>query len=112
MADTGTTTSHYPQAATIDFTTGTAFDWKGTDVSDKLSIINIYKVLASYVSAYEAQLADSVKSIQGSNATDIDQGTLLELQAMVQTWGTIAATATGIVRSVGDVLTKITQNIR
>ena len=103
--------THYP---TKDFSFEAAgdFNWNGSTVGDKLSIINIYKILASYISAYEAQLADSIKSIQGSNASDIDQGTLLELQAMVQTWGTISATSTGIVRSVGDTLTKITQNIR
>jgi hypothetical protein len=62
--------------------------------------------------AYEKGLSESIKNIEGSNASDIDQGTLLQLQAMVQTWGTISATSTGIVRTVGDTLTKIVQNIR
>jgi hypothetical protein len=82
------------------------------DVTGRLSIFNMYHVLASYMSAYEKGLADTIKSIEGTQAADIDQGTLLKLQAMVQTWGTVAATSTGIVRTVGDTLMKITQNIR
>ncbi|MDR0351569.1 MAG: hypothetical protein LBH49_02895 [Puniceicoccales bacterium] len=64
------------------------------------------------MSDYEKSLKESLGVIQGSTASEIDQGTLLELQAMVQTWGTISATSTGIVRSIGDTLSKITQNIR
>lgn len=81
-------------------------------VTGRLSIFNMYNVLASYMKAYEKGLADTIKTIEGSSASDIDQGTLLKLQAMVQTWGTVAATATGIIRTVGDTLMKITQNIR
>jgi hypothetical protein len=78
----------------------------------RLSIFNMYSVLSSYMVAYEKGLSNSIKNIEGANASDIDQGTLLQLQAMVQTWGTVSATATGIVRTVGDTLTKIVQNIR
>ncbi|MDR2372309.1 MAG: hypothetical protein LBD60_04130 [Puniceicoccales bacterium] len=78
----------------------------------KLSIFNMYIVLASYMTAYEKGLADTIKCIEGSAASDIDQGTLLRLQAMVQTWGTVASTSTGIIRTVGDTLTKIVQNVR
>jgi hypothetical protein len=84
----------------------------GLDVTGRLSIFNMYTVLSSYLSAYEKGLADSIKTIEGSNASDIDQGTLLRLQAMVQTWGTVTSTATGIIRTVGDTLTKIVQNVR
>jgi hypothetical protein len=83
-----------------------------TTTTGKLSIFNMYIVLASYMTAYEKGLADTIKVIEGNTASDIDQGTLLRLQAMVQTWGTVSATATGIVRTVGDTLTKIVQNIR
>ncbi|MDR2806815.1 MAG: hypothetical protein LBB11_01495 [Puniceicoccales bacterium] len=83
-----------------------------TTIGNKLSIFNIYLVLSSYMTAYEKGLAEAVKTIEGSSASDIDQGTLLRLQAMVQTWSTVSAVATGIVRTVGDTLTKITQNIR
>jgi hypothetical protein len=78
----------------------------------RLSIFNMYRVLASYMSAYEKGLSESIRKIEGSNASDIDQGALLQLQAMVQTWGTVAGISTGIVRTVGDTLTKIVQNIR
>ncbi|MDR2812485.1 MAG: hypothetical protein LBB05_01685 [Puniceicoccales bacterium] len=83
-----------------------------SSTTGKLSIFNMYIVLSSYMTAYEKGLADTIKVIEGSTASDIDQGTLLRLQAMVQTWGTVSATATGIVRTVGDTLTKIVQNIR
>ena len=94
----------------VEFTLGG--ETLNTDVTNKLSIFNMYTVLSSYMSAYEKGLADSIKTIEGSSASDIDQGTLLKLQAMVQTWGTVSATSTGIVRTVGDTLMKITQNIR
>jgi hypothetical protein len=80
--------------------------------TNKLSIFNIYVVLTSYMAAYENGLKETIKQVEGSKAADIDQGTLLKLQAMVQTWSTVSATATSVVRSVGDTLTKIVQNIR
>lgn len=99
-----------PESPTLGFRTGgTEINW---DLSDHLSILNMYKTLSSYLEAYEKSLAETISCIEGSTANDIDQGTLLRLQAMVQTWGTVSATITGIVRLVGDTLTKITQNIR
>ncbi|MDR0590585.1 MAG: hypothetical protein LBG09_01890 [Puniceicoccales bacterium] len=95
----------------IEFGTGSELP-NLTAPSDRLSIFNMYIVLANYMSHYEKGLADTIKTLEGSTAQDIDQGTLLRLQAMVQTWGTVSGTATSIVRSVGDTLTKITQNIR
>lgn len=94
----------------VEFTLGG--ETLSTDITNKLSIFNMYTVLSSYMTAYEQGLAESIKTIEGSSASDIDQGTLLKLQAMVQTWGTVSATSTGIVRTVGDTLMKITQNIR
>jgi hypothetical protein len=80
--------------------------------TNRFSILNTYNVLISYMVAYEKGLSDSMKNVEGSNAADIDQGTLLQLQAMVQVWGTISATSTGIIRMLGDTLLKIVQNIR
>ena len=111
MSDTTTTTNHYP-AQDISFAEPTPVAWNGTAIGDKFSIINIYKALAGYISAYEKEMADALGKIQGQNADQVDQGTLLELQAMVQTWSTVSATATGIVRALGDALIKISQNIR
>ncbi|MDR1366761.1 MAG: hypothetical protein LBJ13_02530 [Puniceicoccales bacterium] len=93
------------------FTKG-ADDLDLKEVTGRMSIFNMYKVLSSYMVAYEKGLSESIKNVEGSNASEIDQGTLLQLQAMVQTWGTVAAVATGTVRTVGDTLMKITQNIR
>lgn len=114
MSNTSTsaTESHFPRVDTITFSQPEAFSWDGQNIGEKLSIINMFKVLAGYMSSYESALASGVDSIKGTNASNIDQGTLLELQAMVQTWSTVSGTATGILRSVGDVLMKITQNIR
>lgn len=96
--------------ADITFTTGG--DTVNLEMSDNLSIASIYGVLYSYMGAYEKELAATISTIEGSSANDIDQGTLLKLQAMVQTWGTVSAVSTGVVRLVGDTLMKITQNIR
>lgn len=108
-----TTEAHYPSNMDeFTFEKDAGFEWNSTEIGNKLSIINIFKVLANYMSSYENALAKGIDSIKGTNASNIDQGTLLELQAMVQTWSTVSGTATGVLRSVGDVLTKITQNIR
>jgi hypothetical protein len=87
-------------------------DTMQTELTGRLSIWNMYIVLSSYLRAYEKNLADNIKVIEGNSAADIDQGTLLQLQAMVQVWATVASTATGIVRTIGDTLAKIVQNIR
>lgn len=111
MADTTTTTNHYP-AQDISFSEPCPIEWDGQTIGTKFSIFNIYKVLAAYVSAYEKGMAEAIDKINGKNSNQVDQGTLLELQAMVQTWSTVSATATGIVRALGDALIKISQNIR
>lgn len=111
MADAGVE-SHFPRVNTVQFELPTELSWDGQNIGDKLSTFNMYKVLAGHVSSYESALAAGIDSIKGTNASNIDQGTLLELQTMVQTWSIVAGTATGILRAVGDVLMKITQNIR
>ncbi|MDE6576326.1 MAG: hypothetical protein K2L24_02920 [Opitutales bacterium] len=98
-----------PQTPELDFKAASDMTWETTK---HLSIMNMYATLSSYLNTYEDNLAATISCIEGSNASDIDQGTLLRLQAMVQTWGTVSATVTGIIRLVGDTLTKITQNIR
>ncbi|UPA28773.1 MAG: hypothetical protein LW808_001765 [Verrucomicrobiota bacterium] len=99
-----------PATPDLEFKPASEMAW-GT-VTQHLSIMNMYETLSSYLHTYEKNLAETISCIEGSNASDIDQGTLLRLQAMVQTWGTVSATVTGIIRLVGDTLTKITQNIR
>ncbi|MDR1255851.1 MAG: hypothetical protein LBJ94_02935 [Puniceicoccales bacterium] len=76
------------------------------------SIESIYQSLASYIKNYEGELASSIQGMGGTTGENIDQGTLLNIQAKVQTWGTIVSTATGIVRAIGDGLKSTTQNIR
>ena len=77
-----------------------------------VSIESIYSILASYISDYEIKLKNAIGDMSGQSADQIDQGTLLAIQAKVQTWGTIVATSTGILRAIGDALRTITQNIR
>lgn len=84
----------------------------GAGPVDIVSIEEIYIFLASYISGYEARLKSAIDGMSNKSADQIDQGTLLSIQAKVQTWGTIVATSTGILRAVGDALRTITQNIR
>jgi len=48
----------------------------------------------------------------GKASNEIDQGTLIPMQAKVQTWSTIVSGVTGIVRAIGDGLKSTAQNIR
>ena len=84
----------------------------GTGFNGKISIEAIYQALASFISGYETDLRSSISNMSSGKASDIDQKTLLEIQAKVQTWGVIVSTSTGLLRAVGDVLRTITQNIR
>jgi len=79
---------------------------------DKISIETLCSALASYISSYESSLESSTTGITGATAGQVDQGTLLNIQAKVQTWGTIVSTAMGIVRAVGDGLKGTAQNLR
>jgi hypothetical protein len=84
----------------------------GVNLTGKVSIQNLYTALANYIASYEALLKSSIAGMTGANADQVDQGSLLNIQAKVQTWGTIVSTATGIVRAIGDGLKGTTQNIR
>ena len=84
----------------------------GSTSGSTISINSIYKLLASCIKKYESSLYKGISSLSKVAGTNINQGQLLSLQAQVQTWGTIVSTSTGIVRGIGDTLTKITQNIR
>jgi hypothetical protein len=82
-----------------------------TKLGGRGSIVNRYRVLLSDMVASEKVLSDSPQSIESNNASDIDQRKLLQMQDMVHNWGTISVTSTGIERTIGDILTKIMQNI-
>lgn len=78
-----------------------------------VTIESLYSVLANYLSDYEATLGSAIEGLgSGGEANQIDQGRLLNIQAKVQTWGTIVTTATGIVRAAGDAMKSTAQNIR
>lgn len=77
----------------------------------KISIYDVYKLLSGAISKYESKLSSGINKLNKKEG-DISQGELLSLQAQVQTWSTLVSTSTGIVRGIGDTLTKITQNIR
>ena len=84
----------------------------GVILKEKVSIENLYLALASYITNYEKELKSSIGKMSGKTADEVDQGTLLNIQAKVQTWGVIVSTSTGIVRAIGDGLKSTTQNIR
>lgn len=84
----------------------------GVNVKETVSIENLYVALASYIAQYEEELKSSIAGMSGKKADEVDQGTLLNIQAKVQTWGVIVSTSTGIVRAIGDGLKSTTQNIR
>jgi hypothetical protein len=75
------------------------------------SLDKLYTLLGGVVSNQETELNSCIESLAGAGQS-IDQGALLKVQGMVQTWGVTSGLATGTLRAAGDALTKTTQNIR
>jgi hypothetical protein len=89
-------------------------------VSDKIfsevkgsvgTLEKLFAKLAAVVSTQESELNTAIDSLASSGGS-IDQGALLKVQGMVQSWGVTSGLATGTLRAAGDTLTKTTQNIR
>jgi hypothetical protein len=77
-----------------------------------VSIEARYEVLSKYVADYEVELKNSIEGLAGKKSNEVDQGTLMNVQAKVQTWGTIVTSVTGALRAIADGLKSTTQNIR
>jgi hypothetical protein len=71
----------------------------------------LFAKLAEVVSRQESDLNSAIDGLASSGGS-IDQGALLKVQGMVQSWGVTSGLATGTLRAAGDTLTKTTQNIR
>lgn len=80
--------------------------------NSQFSLEKLYEKLGKYIENYEKDLNESIEKMGGEGTKDIDQSTLLRMQARVQTWGTIVTAATGTVRAIGDGLKSTAQNIR
>jgi hypothetical protein len=72
---------------------------------------NLYKLLGEVVASQEEDLNTEITELASQGAS-VDQGKLLKVQGMVQSWGVVSGLATGTLRAAGDALTKTTQNIR
>ncbi|MDR2341216.1 MAG: EscF/YscF/HrpA family type III secretion system needle major subunit [Puniceicoccales bacterium] len=83
-----------------------------TDSNGSCSTLDmLYRLLGQVVSNQEGDLNSEISALAESGSS-VDQGQLLKVQAMVQTWGILSGLATGTLRAAGDALTKTTQNIR
>jgi hypothetical protein len=83
------------------------------EISDEtFSVQNIANYGVTHIKAFETEMKKAINAIKGQDAATIDQGTLLELQMNVQNWGTLTAMMTGLMRAIGDGMSKVTQNIR
>jgi hypothetical protein len=71
----------------------------------------LYNLLGKVVEKQETDLNTAIQDLANTGSS-IDQGALLKVQGMVQTWGVTSGLATGALRAAGDALTKTTQNIR
>jgi hypothetical protein len=72
---------------------------------------NLFIKLATVVNNQEKDLNKQIENLADGTGS-IDQGALLKVQGMVQSWGVTSGLATGTLRAAGDALTKTTQNIR
>jgi hypothetical protein len=86
----------------------------GTDKidSETFSVQDIAEYGVGNIRAFEEEMKVAINAIKGQDAHTIDQGTLLELQMNVQNWSTLVAMMTGLMRSIGDGMSKVVQNIR
>ncbi|MDR0680047.1 MAG: hypothetical protein LBF42_03405 [Puniceicoccales bacterium] len=77
-----------------------------------LSMGKLLEVLAKMCSKTEDELNNEISKVSKKGAESTDQGTLLVIQAKLQSWNVSCSTATGILRSFGDALKTTAQNIR
>jgi hypothetical protein len=84
------------------------FDTAGKHVN---TMEELFRLLGEVVSNQEEDLNKEISRLAETGG-NIDQGALLKVQGMVQTWGVTSGLATGTLRAAGDALTKTTQNIR
>ncbi|MDR3317104.1 MAG: hypothetical protein LBS68_03515 [Puniceicoccales bacterium] len=92
------------------FNSGTIFTNDGGKGSS-FTLDKLYELLGTVVNNQEMELNSAITSL-ASQGSSVDQGSLLRVQGMVQTWGVTSGLATGTLRAAGDALTKTTQNIR
>jgi hypothetical protein len=71
----------------------------------------LYQLLGKVVNDQESDLNKAITDLANSGS-NIDQGALLKVQGMVQTWGVTSGLATGTLRAAGDALSRTTQSIR
>lgn len=72
---------------------------------------NLFDTLAAVVVSQENELTGVIDEL-GDSGAGLDQGKLLRVQGMVQSWSITAGLATGTIRAAGDAIVKVTQNIR
>jgi hypothetical protein len=72
---------------------------------------NLYRLLGDVVNKQENSLNDAINDL-ASKGSNIDQGALLRVQGMVQSWAVTSGLATGTLRAAGDALSRTTQSIR
>lgn len=75
-----------------------------------LTLEKIYELLAKCVADNETSLDSAINKLEKEG--DIGQAELLAIQSKIQSWGNLGATATGLLRAIGDSLKATTQNIR
>ncbi|MDR2664491.1 MAG: hypothetical protein LBB14_03140 [Puniceicoccales bacterium] len=71
----------------------------------------LYKLLGQVVHDQESDLNKAIEDMANSGS-NIDQGALLRVQGMVQSWGVTSGLATGTLRAAGDALSRTTSNMR
>ncbi|MDR0339983.1 MAG: hypothetical protein LBH53_00220 [Puniceicoccales bacterium] len=72
---------------------------------------NLYKLLGQVVHDQESDLNTAIENL-AATGSNIDQGALLRVQGMVQSWGVTSGLASGTLRAAGDALSRTTQAIR
>ncbi|MDR2667659.1 MAG: hypothetical protein LBB38_01275 [Puniceicoccales bacterium] len=72
---------------------------------------NLYNLLGNVVHSQETDLNNAIGKLADSGS-NIDQGALLRVQGMVQSWAVTSGLATGTLRAAGDALSRTTQSIR
>ena len=85
--------------------------FESSDAGGVFTLENLYELLGKVVHDQENGLNDAIKELS-TNGSNIDQGALLRVQGMVQSWAVTSGLATGTLRAAGDALSRTTQSIR
>jgi hypothetical protein len=76
-----------------------------------ITLEKIYEIMAKIIAKSDKNIQSELDKIE-SDKDGLSQSQLLSIQSKIQSWQNMSATASGMLRAVGDALKATVQNIR